>query len=463
MNHFVLMGIGVSLSIASIFTFSLGWQMWRDSLEMAYVSGLLVIEMPGWRLKEPLEVRLTETNGTVRATSLTEEDGRFSLGPISPGAYYLDIISEFVRCQKILINLNKGSKHDLGAIRCIVNERANWNRRFSHSQLLSVAYVGDTTWLTGFKTDKGRGNSYVLFRANKPDGKFESIIVSKAIGAERGRSITAFETGELVFATYGKGAFISNDDGTNWEPLQLPNWVKSVRIVLERKPGNWIIVAAGVPDCAEISQGVQTDTVFETHDYGTSWVQLGQLSASTTSFLVHSSGHLIAGSESVFGSAGIRVSKDGGFTWSQAQLPFKNPIRGIGVVKELSDGRLVAGTMQGRHWKNTYLDGQEFEMNGAIISSIDKGLTWQFLGERGPWKQVEGIAELPDNTLVASSGESLIWSTDRGYSWASFGKQFSCWVRDVGVSNNIVYVLSTDGLQESPLTETITRYATRTK
>ena len=89
MNHFVLMGIGVSLSIASIFTFSLGWQMWRDSLEMAYVSGLLVIEMPGWRLKEPLEVRLTETNGTVRATSLTEEDGRFSLGPISPGAYYL--------------------------------------------------------------------------------------------------------------------------------------------------------------------------------------------------------------------------------------------------------------------------------------------------------------------------------------------------------------------------------------
>ncbi|HPF86241.1 MAG TPA: hypothetical protein PK008_12485, partial [Aminivibrio sp.] len=105
-----------------------------------------------------------------------EEDGRFSLGPISPGAYYLDIISEFVRCQKILINLNKGSKHDLGAIRCIVNERANWNRRFSHSQLLSVAYVGDTTWLTGFKTDKGRGNSYVLFRANKPDGKFVVLV-----------------------------------------------------------------------------------------------------------------------------------------------------------------------------------------------------------------------------------------------------------------------------------------------
>lgn len=461
MSYFVLMGIGVVLSIASIFTFSLGWEMWRDSLEQAHVSGSLSIQTPGWHLRESLEVRLAEPDGTIRATSIAEDDGRFRLGPVTPGGYVLQLRSKFVSCQSRPITLNKGSNYDLGTIPCSVNERANWTPRFSHSQLLSVAYANNAVWLTGFSTNDRHQNSYVLYRARAANGKFENVVVPKAAGAGSGRSITAFATGELVFATYGKGAFISNDEGVHWEPLHLPAWVQSVRLVLERRPGNWLVVAAGVPDSAEISRGVQTDTVFESNDSGASWAQLGQLPAATTSLVIHGSGRLVAGSESIFGTAGIMVSEDGGLTWTEAQLPFPNPIRGIGVVKELRGGILVAGTLRGLGWKNTYLDGRVFEPNGAIISSMDGGMTWQYLGEQGAWGQIEGIAQLSDDVLVASSGDSLIWSTDNGQSWASFGKSFGSWIRDIGVSNGLVYVLSTSELVESPLEETITRYATR--
>lgn len=455
------MGLGIVLSIASVFTFSLGWQMWRDSLDQAYVSGMLDIHMPGWLLRELPDVRIAEPNGIVRARSMAEQGGRFRIGPVAPGGYVLEIHSKLVNCASRSITLNKGSNYDLGTILCSVNERANWTRRFGHSQLLSAAYAENTTWLTGFRTSKESRNSYVLFRAREPHGKFEEVVVPRAAGAERGSFITAFKTGELLFGTYGKGAFISSDGGAQWEPVRLPDWAKSVRIALERRPGNWLIVAAGVPDNAEVPRGVPADTLFETSDFGQSWTALGQLPATTTSLVEHSSGRLLAGSESVYGTGGIVISEDGGATWSKAKLPFSDAIRGIGVMKELRDGMLVAGTLRGIGWKSTYLDGRIFEQNGAIICSTDGGITWKYLGNQAQWGDIQGIAELPGNVFVASAGDSLIWSTDNGLSWASFGKPFPSWIRDIGIFKDIIYVLSTGELLESSLDETITKYATR--
>ncbi len=461
MSHFILMGLGAVLSIASVFTFSLGWQMWRDSLDQAYVSGMLEIQIPGWLLRDLPDVRIAEPNGIVRARSMAEQSGRFRIGPVAPGGYVLQIHSKLVNCSSRSITLNKGSNYDLGTILCSVNERANWTRRFEHSQLLSATYTENATWLTGFRTSKESRNSYVLFRASEARGKFEEVVVPIAAGAERGSFITAFKTGELLFGTYGKGALISNDGGAQWEPLRLPDWVKSVRIALERRPGNWLIVAAGIPDNAEVPRGVPTDTLFETSDFGQSWTEIGQLPATTTSLVEHSSGRLLAGSESVYGTGGIMISEDGGATWLKAKLPFLNATRCIGVMKELRAGMLVAGTLRGIGWKNTYLDGGIFEQNGAIICSTDGGITWKYLGNQSQWGNIQGVAELPGNVLVASAGDSLIWSTDDGQSWASFGKPFPSWIRDIGIFKDTIYILSTGELLESSLDKTITRYAKR--
>ncbi len=63
--HFFLMSFGVLFSVLSIFSFALGWEMWRDSIKKGSLVGIVETKRPELKLSIDANLKLTELDGRI--------------------------------------------------------------------------------------------------------------------------------------------------------------------------------------------------------------------------------------------------------------------------------------------------------------------------------------------------------------------------------------------------------------
>lgn len=458
--HYMLMVIGVIFSVLSIFTFALGWEMWRDNLKRGSLIGIVEQNDSRVSLSTRPKIKLSELDGKLVQETESRDDGRFLFSKIHPGQYLIEINAPFLSCATRTVNVFPSRDSDIGSVSCALQDNNYWKTILSHAQLTSALYANDgTIWATGFRTSKTHRNSYVLFQKKPESNKFLDIVIPEINEAERGTFLHQFSTGEIIFGTNGKGAVLTKDNGISWSRICLDSDISSMGIAHELPDGTWILVGNRL----NTRQGTYPEnkprnSIFISKDRGNSWELSSNHMSIIVSFLNHSSGRLIVGTEALDGSAGLSYSEDGGGTWLPSTLENVQNLRGIGTIIELSDGSLLAGTLDGKKWKTSNVKDGEFLKGGRILKSENAGKTWTLYAGNDAWGDVNAILQLSDNELMASEGGNLIWSTNYGESWFGFGKNFGTRVNHLIDQEEKLVTVSNLGLSELPKDRIILNY-----
>lgn len=453
------MGLGVLFSILSMYTFSIGWEMWRDSLKEGGITGSIAVEEMAFHLNDPITVRLEEPDGRLVQEKEVSNGRTFEFDGLAPGQYLVKTTSRFTQCIERRVPVLAARANEIGALECKLNQNANWKPRLNHSQLTTGFYDDAAIFVTGFRTDKQFRNSYVLFKGDRDSDRWKEIVVPEASGASIGTSVSRFSTGEIAFCTNGRGAFLSKDHGSTWVPLFIPEDFPVVNFVNETPDGKWFAVGQRLDRNGAVPAGKHRTAILVSNDQGASWRVISEHDSNITRFLRHSSGQLLIGTESLYGDAGLFFSQDGGRSWSQASLVVNDgKLRGIGELVELSDGTLLAGTLDGRKWKATYLKEGSFARGGKLLASHDGGRNWRVVSESPDWGDVKAIRPIDGTTIVASEGANLLWSIDYGNSWVPFGKSLGFWINSIDVAADSVIIYSNQTLFESRKEDLVTRY-----
>jgi hypothetical protein len=458
--HYILMLAGVFFSVLSIFTFSMGWEMWRDSLKNGSLVGMVEITSPEVKLNIVPLIKLVELDGLLISEQTPREDGNFLFTKIKPGQYLLNITGTYIHCPQKTVNIFPSRDSDIGKITCSLNENQYWEKLFSHSQITSTIIANDNTiWTTGFRTDKQYHNSYVLFHLVKDSNKWIEVVVPEINNAERGSVLHQFETGEICLGTNGKGSILSKDNGVSWEKIELPTDVSSINYISELPGNKWLIFGRRL----DVKYGkTPTDkpqsVIFISETQGKSWNLLSEQPGNITTFIRHSSGRLIVGTDSVYGDASLFYSEDGGISWVNSKIHSDVILRGIGTISELRDGSLIAGTQDGKSWKNTHLNGGEFLKGGRFLKSDNGGKDWIVWAGSEAWGSVTGLIQLDDSTIMASEGGNLLWSVNNGANWFHFGKSQSFWVNRIIEHDSRIIISGNSAIVESPKEKLIFNY-----
>ncbi len=194
-------------------------------------------------------------------------------------------------------------------------------------------------------------------------------------------------------------------------------------------------------------------------DHGQNWTILSERDDNITNFTQHTSGRIIIGTDNLDGNAGIYYSNDGAKSWEKSKIDFLNELqlgkitwRGIGEITELSDGTLLAGSLDGKNWKGNYQKG------GRLLKSDDGGKTWKIIAGDETWGSIKAILEIDKSTLLASEGSNLLWSIDNGLNWFHFGKGFGSWINDIIQTDEKIMMISTSSVYEIPKDKLIVDY-----
>lgn len=458
--HYVLMLAGIFFSVLSIFTFAMGWEMWRDSLKNGSLVGVVEITSPEVKLNVVPKMKLAELDGLLINEQVPREDGNFLFTKIKPGQYLLNITGAYIHCPQKTVNIFPSRDSDIGKITCSLNENQYWKKLFSHSQITSTIMANDNTiWTTGFRTDKQYHNSYVLFHLVKDSSKWIEVVVPEINNAERGAVLHQFGTGEICLGTNGKGGVLSKDNGVSWEKIELPTDVSSINYISGLPGDKWLVFGRRL----DVKHGrTPTDkpqsAIFISETRGKSWTLLSEHSGNITTFIRHSSGRLIVGTDTVYGDAGLFYSEDGGKSWINTKIKSDVILRGIGTITELKDGTLLAGTLDGKAWKNTHLNGGEFLKGGRILKSENGGKDWSLWAGNDTWGNVNGLIQLNDSTIMASEGGNLLWSVNNGANWFHFGKSQSDRINSIFEHDSKIIISGNSAIVESPKENLITNY-----
>jgi hypothetical protein len=451
---------GIVFSILSIFTFAQGWEMWRDNLKRGSLIGIVEQNDQRVILSRRPKIKLSELDGKLVQESETRDDGRFLFSKIHPGQYLLEIEAPFLSCPTKTVNVFPSRDSDIGSVSCALKDNSYWQTILTHSQLTSALYANDgTIWATGFRTSKNHRNSYVLFQKEPESNKFTDVVIPEINDAERGSFLHQFSTGEIILGTSGKGAVISRDNGISWSRIGLDLEITSTGIAKELPDGTWILVGNRL----NTRQGIYPEnkprnSIFSSNNRGKTWELSSDHMSSIISFLNHSSGRLIIGTQALDGSAGLSYSEDGGATWLPSTLGNIKNLRGIGTIIELSDGSLLAGTLDGKKWKSSNVNDGEFLKGGRILRSESAGKSWFLYAGNDAWGDVNAILQLSNNELMASEGSNLIWSNNYGENWFNFGKNFGTWLNCLADQEEKIVAVSNSGLSELPKNRIILNY-----
>ncbi len=168
--HYILMGTGIIFSILSIFTFSLGWEMWRNSLKTGSLIGEISLQKDNIKLSKSPNIEILELDGKHLVSTVSREDGKFLIPNLDPGQYLMNITGDFINCPQKTVNVFPSRDSDIGTVTCSINENAFWKSIILNSQLASIVRLNDNTiWTTGFKTEKNIArNKYVVYQKTKP-------------------------------------------------------------------------------------------------------------------------------------------------------------------------------------------------------------------------------------------------------------------------------------------------------
>lgn len=459
--HYILMGTGIIFSILSIFTFSLGWEMWRNSLKTGSLIGEISFQKENIKLSKLPNINISELDGKHLINTISREDGKFIIPNLDPGQYLMNITGEFINCPQKTVNVFPSRDSDIGTLICSINENAFWKNSGLNSQLASIISLKNSTiWTTGFQTEKTSRNKYVVYKKEKSESSWKEIIIPEIHNAERGTFIYQFSSGELCLGTNGAGAIISNNNGLSWNNLKLPSDITSISYISEL-PGNiWLIVGHRLNVKYGTYPNDKPRTAFLTStDQGKNWTILSERDDNVTKFIQHSSGRIIIGTDSLDENAGIYYSNDGAKSWEKSKIDFLNELqlgkitwRGFGEISELSDGILLAGSLDGKNWKGNYQKG------GRLLKSDDGGKTWKIIAGDETWGSIKAILEIDKSTLLASEGSNLLWSIDNGLNWFHFGKGFGSWVNDIIQTDDKIILISTLDVSEIPKNKLIVNY-----
>ncbi|VFQ47386.1 sialidase family protein [Desulfoluna butyratoxydans] len=448
---YMLMITGIFFSVLSIFSFALGWEMWRDSLQNGSIIGIVEVNDPNVKLSVIHSLKLTELDGNLVDSEVPGEDGRFVFSKIHPGQYLLNIEGQFISSPKKAVNVFPHRDSDIGEISCSLNGNENWKVLFQHSQISSAIITDDgQIWAGGFRTDKQSHNSYVLFRSNHERDKWNEVVIPEINDAERVSFLHQFESGEMCLGTNGKGAVISRDDGLSWEKLKLGYDISSINYISELPGSKWLIVARRFDvKYGKTPQDKPQCVIFVSNDKGKIWNSISEINYNANAFLRHSSGRIVIGTESIYGDASIFFSEDGGATWINSKMPKDSILYGVDCFLETHNGDLLAGTLDGKSRKNTHLNGRQFLKGGRIFLSRDGGKEWEILAGEESWGNVGGILQLEESSFLSAEGGNLIWSNNNGSTWFPFGKSSSCWVNGIIEYDSKILIIGNSALAES--------------
>ncbi|MBM4162424.1 MAG: hypothetical protein FJ217_15150 [Ignavibacteria bacterium] len=197
----------------------------------------------------------------------------------------------------------------------------------------------------------------------------------------------------ILYVATPFGVFKSTDDGSHWvrKMKGMKRWYVQ-RLVVDRTDRRKLYAAA-------------EDDLYQTTDGGEHWRQLGVGVPGILSALQHpqQTAVLLVGTE----DHGVRVTTDGGRTWSGGQ---NLPQTSFYALRSSSDGQaLYAGGYRTGLWKSENL-----------------GRTWSLVS---PAPNVEAIYSIfvhpddPKHLLIGTCGQGVYESFDGGGSWKNIGLQ----------------------------------------
>jgi len=226
----------------------------------------------------------------------------------------------------------------------------------------------------------------------------------------------------LYAATWGGGAFRSDDSGNTWYPLYAVPYIYDIEAT--RGPTGTILYAGTF---------YSDWGVLKSYDGGYSWTEISWGYDSDISFDIESldgySTNLLAAT-----AWGVQYSADGGQSWTTA-----NGLNG-GVVLKLAvsptaSSNVLAATYGGGVWRSTNSGQSWSESSNGLPSS-------------GGYSYVYDVAFAPNGTTAYAATYGVYKSTNSGQSWSTAYTGANDWFRalDVASDGTVVAGSNTKGV-----------------
>tara|TARA_R110000868_G_scaffold37111_10_gene131538 strand:+ start:23765 stop:26095 length:2331 start_codon:yes stop_codon:yes gene_type:complete len=202
--------------------------------------------------------------------------------------------------------------------------------------------------------------------------------------------LTSTSDGKLLGAS-GKRLYLSESGGATFTQLTIPS--EFIDIVTD------ILVSDNVIYFSSLEHGIQSSS-----DEGATWTQINEEAAFSLNALSNS--RILAGGL----NAHVYITSDAGANWSDADLELTSSVfayQGIKDVLELEDGTLIAATVWGDVYNNSYVSASP-----GMLTSSDDGNTWT---ELNAGLEATTITQLFHDE---STGDIYLYSVGKGvYQW----------------------------------------------
>ena len=436
--HFLIMIVGVMMSIVSLFLFSYGWERWQTARQRGSIEGIIKIANKPGKFPAPIDIALVEADGNISRRLHLNDQGVFLFSNVDPGDYKIEISGEYMPTKSIAAILLPSRAVNVGDISLAYTEAKLWHTAIQHSQLTTyIERNGIDAYVGGFTYRKGAGNTYYLSHRDKT-GPWKDLIVPLPVVIERIQYMNSIGD-DLVIGGFG-AVFIRRND--NWQQINIPPPFNSICDMAFANSGDWLAVL-----CTFNKYGLQPTTQLAvSHDKGQVWDLLSQANYANV-VMRHSSGRIIIGTGMLPDGGGILYSNDGGHTLDNSQIKTNDPPLGIRSILELPDGTLFAGSADAKKFKPDV--ARSFIRGGRIFRSDDGGMTWTVTAGDETWGDVNNlIIDGQTGAILASQGNRLLISMDRGQSWIDSQQQFGYWVNQLTIVSRKLVVVSNDSVQE---------------
>lgn len=304
------------------------------------------------------------------------------------------------------------------------------------SQLLSST---DTTTLLSNGTYRGEtvDNNTVFLSSDGSSKLFTKTVtgitfdishtaISAASDVSYFSSVTAIN-GYICAVTAGSGAntaYISSDEGTTWSSITLPYTYPETPVIMGNK---------------YISGGSNEAYLYSTEDFE-HWTQIPIPDAAYKSFAYN--GTALVGLSRTMSTNGVIVSYDGGFTWTQHNLPMTASSNWViavgddGYIMATASQNLIGSSDNGETWSTlsmpslggaatslVYTNGFFYISRGTssmvpvAIKSTDNGATWTSFTTPWDTKKAAKAFVVNDLLFMTDGGNDLYYSFD-GLTWS---------------------------------------------
>ena len=213
-------------------------------------------------------------------------------------------------------------------------------------------------WMVLYPCNKGVVCPYQVFKSNDGARTWAQAAALPVPQAFSPDSVVAFGNNGLLMSGFGSGdMLITRDGGVTWTPIPGQCRPDTLGNLVGTADGAeiWQMCTPLPPDPA-VSTLPWTNTVAYTQDGGAHWISRDAPAGNFQAIAVFGFGRVIEATN----TAGLRVTHDGGHTWTQVANNPEQP--GVVALSWLDDGEAWA-----------------VDVTGAIWTTTDFGTTWSAL------------------------------------------------------------------------------------